>query len=534
MRSRAWQVSAVIVARLYVVHLYWGNDGLWYPGDSSAHAANGAFWWDFLVRRPHDPLQFALSYYARYPVINPTAYPPLFYLVEGVLYQLFGISPYVPRAIVLACALLGSMYMVAWIRRWISEDAGWVGVLFVLQPAILTWGNAIMLNLPATVMVIAALYHTRRWLEDVRSRHIYGAGLFGVMAILTYTLSAVVLPLILGLVLFERKVRVLFTRRVMVVAGAVTLALLPWFVITLKWAPGNRQVALYMGGRPFWQLSSWFYYPEALPRMVSVLVLALAVLAVILAYTQKRWRHELGIGFLWLTICYVWFSFISVKEPRYALLLVPGCLLLAANGTAALLEVLRSRMWNFEKAPALALALIMLLHVPLASAVKVPQISGFREIVAFVADVAPQGWVFYAGDYNSIFAYYLRALDHDFSRGVVRSNKLLYVTMIEPRFGIHQSVNSADDVIQALRQGCGCRYLVVERELNNTIPAEQYLRTALRSDEFRIVRTFHVETPIVHEVDVFEFRSHGEQPHEFEIAFPLLNGMRYRVQPIQR
>lgn len=535
MRSRIWQVGAAIVAWAYVVLLHWRNDGLWYLGDSSVHAINGAFWWDFLSRLPHHPLQFALSYYARYPIINPTAYPPLFYLIEGALYRVFGISPYVPRAMVLACLLAGTLYMVAWIRRWIGEEAAWIGVLFALQPAIVIWGNAIMMNLPSTVFVMAALFHTRRWLEDLRSRHVYAAGAFGVMAILTYVPSAVVLPLMLGLVLVERRPRALFTRRVLLAAGVAAMALIPWALITLRWASGHRRIAASMGGRPFWELTSWLYYPQTLPQMVTVPVLALVVLGVVFGCVNKRWRLELGLAVMWLAICYVWFSFISVKEMRYALLLVPACLLMAASGTAALLETVRSTSRRLRWAPGILLAAILLVHVPLAYAVKVPRVSGFREIVAYTTGLAPHGWVFYSGDYDGVFAYYLRAHDEQFSRGVIRSAKLLYVTMIEPRFGMHQNVTSAADVRQALQQRCGCRYLVVERESQDNIPAEQYLREALRSEEFRVVRTFHVETPRVRNVDVYEFLDAGPQPREFEMAFPLLgDGVTYRVQPIQR
>ena len=397
MRSRTWQLVATIGAWAYIVLLHWGNDGLWYLGDSAAHAANGAFWWDFLTRLPHDPFQFALSYYARYPVINPTAYPPVFYLVEGALYRLFGISPYVPRAMVLACVLLGAIYLVEWIRRWIGEEAGWIGALFVLQPATVIWGNAIMLNLPSTAMAIAALYHTRRWLQDLGSRHLYAAAAFGVMAILTYTPS-------------------LGGRTVDAWLGAGG-AESPCAYHPPRAACGWRRGSGFdtvggdyaeVGARPSpAQISTWahilcgdprrgFTTPEALPQMVSVVVLALVALAMFFACTDKRRRPEFRVGLTWLAICYVWFSLISVKEGRYALLMVPACLLLAANATAALLDAMRSMRWPSIQ-QGMALAAIMLLHVPSAYAVKVRRINGFREIVAFMADVAPREWVFYGG-----------------------------------------------------------------------------------------------------------------------------------------
>ncbi len=90
-KAFVWQIIASIAVWGYVVALHWNNDGLWYQRDSSRHAANGLFWWDFLTSLPVNPLQFALSHYARDPVINPTAYPPGFYVLEGVAYRVFGV-----------------------------------------------------------------------------------------------------------------------------------------------------------------------------------------------------------------------------------------------------------------------------------------------------------------------------------------------------------------------------------------------------------------------------------------------------------
>jgi len=233
-----------------------------------------------------------------------------------------------------------------------------------------------------------------------------------------------------------------------------------------------------------------------------------------------------------LAICYVWFSMISVKEPRYALLLLPICLLIAATGAAAMMEKMRSVSWQMSYA---VLATIMLLHVPLAAAVNVRRISGFEEVVAYVNRVAPVGWVFYSGDYHGIFTYYLRANDHAFSRGVVRSGKLLYVTMIDHRLGLQENVKSSGDVVRILRERCGCRYLVVEREPPKEIQAEVYMRNALRSGDFRLVHSFRVETPTVHDIDLYELLNAREQPREFDLAFPELgDGVHYRTEPIQR
>ena len=186
-------------------------------------------------------------------------------------------------------------------------------------------------------------------------------------------------------------------------------------------------------------------------------------------------------------------------------------------------------------AAAVGLAGILLLHIPLARAVRVPRIDGIREVTSYVSGLANDQFVFYSGVYDGAFVYYLRAHDEHFSRGIVRSSKLLYATKIEPRFGLLERLQSASDVTLALREGCGCRYLVIEREFDGTVATEKYLRTALNDGQFRLVRTFPVEMPTVRHIDVYELLNTGVIPETFEFTFPVLgDGVSYRVRPVNQ
>ncbi|MEJ2702857.1 MAG: hypothetical protein P8Z79_10495 [Sedimentisphaerales bacterium] len=111
-RQRTWlwiQILLVFMAWLYICWLHWDNDGLWY-GDAPHHAANGLFWKDYLLSLSLHPKDYALSYHARYPVIAPTTYPPVFYVVEAVVFGVFGSSPYIAKGLVLGFALMAGLY----------------------------------------------------------------------------------------------------------------------------------------------------------------------------------------------------------------------------------------------------------------------------------------------------------------------------------------------------------------------------------------------------------------------------------------
>ncbi|HEU0050056.1 MAG TPA: hypothetical protein VFQ43_20875, partial [Nitrososphaera sp.] len=196
-QSVFWQLTALLAVWLYVYLLHAHNDGLWFQGDSPRHAVNGLFWWDLIFRLPLHPVQFAMDYYARYPVIQPAAYPPLSYLLEGFTFSVFGASPYVAKTLVSLAAIVSGIYLVAWLRRWVAPEAGWGGLLLILQPGVIRYSNAVMLNLPSMALGLGALYHTRMWIESRGSRkHIYIATCLLVAGLLTYFPSGIVLPII--------------------------------------------------------------------------------------------------------------------------------------------------------------------------------------------------------------------------------------------------------------------------------------------------------------------------------------------------
>src|SRR5262245_21715420 len=83
----ASQLAGIVFAIGVVAAFHWPNDGLWFQ-DASRHAMNGLFWWDLVGAHPADPLTYTIRYYARYPVISPATYPPLFYLIEGFAFSI--------------------------------------------------------------------------------------------------------------------------------------------------------------------------------------------------------------------------------------------------------------------------------------------------------------------------------------------------------------------------------------------------------------------------------------------------------------
>jgi hypothetical protein len=263
------QWAALVAALVLVGTWHWGNDGLWFQGDAPRHAATGLFFWDLLTTLPADPLAFALSYYARYPALVLGAYPPLFHLVEGVAFGLFGASPYVARGLVLVTTAIAGGYAMAWGRRWIGPLAGWAGACTVLLPGAMRYSNAVLLNLPAAAFGLAGLYHFHAWLDAGRGRDRTLFLVWSMAATLTYYPGAIVLPVVMAWMLFTKgRAR----GRFLIVLAALLAALVVALAVTM---PAHLARQLPSTERLLSPVN-WIFYGRQLLEMVGAPWLLLA------------------------------------------------------------------------------------------------------------------------------------------------------------------------------------------------------------------------------------------------------------------
>jgi hypothetical protein len=464
----------------------------------------------------------------------------VFYLLEGDAFSVFGISPFVAKGLVLAFALVAAFYTVLWLRQAVSPEAGWGGALLLLQPGVIVWSNAIMLNVPAMTLGLATLYHGRQLLDAPRSRQLYLVAVFGVLAILTYLPSAVIAFVLLAWILVERCGAIFRQPRAWLVVGLAALALAPWTLITLRWAPthvGMVSGSVYRTSLSF--AERWLFYLVSLPELFTHWVLALAAVGAVAGLWSRRWRREVKLVLVWFIVCYVAYSSVTAREPRYVLQLGPPLVLLSVVGLVSAVEHLAAAFGGNPSRVGLAgLGVFIGLHLLAAPKVPVPAIRGMEEIVAFLEQAAPDQRVFYEGKFDGVFSFYTRAHDRKYTRSVTLGSKLLYATAMDPSLGMVEVATSPHDVVEAFRVRCGCRWLAVESERGGKeVAGVQYLREALAGPEFDLVRSFPVEAPqpAPARVDVYRFKLPIEMPRQQELRFPILgNETVYRVKPIEQ
>jgi hypothetical protein len=533
LRSRRCQIAGLALTFLLVAAMHRQSDGLWPTGDAARHALNGLFWWDLLTMSPLDPIGFAVRYYARYPVINPATYPPLFYIFEGLTFAVLGPSPHAARGLVLLFAGMAGVYTMAWARRWIGPGAGWAGAFLAFVPGIVMWSNAVMLNIPSTALSLATLYHFRRWLETSRGRQLVAAALFFIASLLTYFPSASVLA-ICGLFFFLRRRRALLDRSVLWIAVAAMAAAIPLAAAllymplhTLRHLPTIEFLAT---------ASTWTYYWATLPNLFGWPVLALGLVGVVAGLSEARWRAEAVLLACWLAILIVGLSLVPARDPRYLLPAAPALVIAATIGVAS--AVRRAARLH----PAWQVALLaagLAVGFWSAARINVPVVAGYREIAGFLQQQGPRDAVLYEGYNPWLLGFYIRAMDPGFDRRVVRADKLLYERLPTATFKpiIMSKVESTQDVMKVLRTQCGCRWVALEVAVNpSPLPARRFLREAVERPEFELVRSFAISgEPLTHRVDLYRLTVDVDPVSAVDLTFPEFGNRTFaHVVPITR
>jgi hypothetical protein len=170
-----------------------------------------------------------------------------------------------------------------------------------------------------------------------------------------------------------------------------------------------------------------------------------------------------------------------------------------------------------------------------APLIKFPDLRGFKPLVDFLEQTAPNGRFLYDGRYDGIFSFYVRAGDPAFQRGVVLGDKLIYSMRFYAATAI-DNANSPSEVVNLLRTRCGCRWLAIERSgASDWIPAARHLRQAVKGPEFAHVRSFPIAAPESTWVDVYKFLPDLTGPENGQLRFSDLDSAdEFRANPITR
>lgn len=356
-----------------------------------------------------------------------------------------------------------------------------------------------MLNVPGVAMGMAALYHTRRSLETPLEspfiRHWIYAGVFTLLAILTYPTSGVVLLVAMAWFLATERRKFLWRTRTLWLAGMGILLLVPCIYAVYYFSPVQFAKILPKAHR-LGLLRTWLFYGEELPTLFHSWTLALAVFGRAAGLTLHKWRREILLLTLWIAVSYLTFTIIPAREDRYILGIAIPLLCLTVIALQLTAEWLSMAIKHRHKAIFLGLlGILFAIQIGEATRVYVSQSSGFEEVAVYLQHAGPADAVLYEGPSYGILGFYLLANDPDHQRRLVRPDQLLAHAKRE------------QDVLEAIKSDSAIHWIVLEvGELSQDRAKLQLLQKLVQRKDFRWVRSFPISSHDVQQrAELYEF-----------------------------
>ena len=459
----------------------WRASEPFFNNDETRHAMTGVFFRDALCDFPgsvRHPREYAEGYYLRYPALGLLVWPPLFYMIEGLIFSIFGPSFAVGRMLVAGFMLL--MFVYAYRFGRLTE--GRAGGLFVagftgLSPVIFTLSQRVMLEVPALALGLVAVVHFEKHLRDRRSCDALLACSFAAFCALTRFDGVFLLPYFALRIASTRNWSLLKSRAVVWPMLAALLLTLPYYLVTyLEYGAGLSAGAsdgFTVEPRGPLQWKNWVFYPRAIPELIGPIATAFVLAGAILALASPR---AFGPALALLAAVYFTFSPLAELDARHGIYWVPALGIAAWRG----IDLFRcySRWGALVYAALLAAGMV---HDTQSQAFR--YVRGYDTAAACVVERNPAGRpIFVDGELTGSFIFHVRLHDPDRRQTVLRGDKLIYSMLSDPSANYEQHAATEAEVI-ALLQDYDPEWIVVEDPpaTFHDVPGAALLRATLKN-----------------------------------------------------
>lgn len=453
--------------------------------DETIHASTGLYFADFLRDLPlRHPMQYTLRYYGQYPALGVLHWPPIFHMLEGVAFFLFGPSVVVSRTVIVLFALLGIYFQFRILEYFESRLAAVIGaLLFAFLPLTLLFEKVVMLEIPALSLCIGAIFFWFRYLREERKADIYRFAFFACAALLTKQTAAFLLPVCVLAMVFTKRLRIFLQRTTWYVVAICAVVLSPYY-LAMAHFHGEALALSVEAIHHVTLLQRATFYWRVLPSQMGWVVLGLSLLGIATYCAHKEWE-KLGFALAWIVGCYLTLTPIGLQEPRFMIYWLPAWAWLAV---VPFTVSLRGKVWR--AIPPTAAALLLSMELLLALSFQRPYVSGYEAAASALVRMAKSGYVLFDGPLPGNFVFFVRTSDPSRRVGVLR--KALYATMITKHEGSVELVHNSDGIRNLLAQD-GVRYIVVAENTAMSFPVQRTLRYLLHGDsQFRLRAIFPV------------------------------------------
>lgn len=432
-----WLGVASFIVALAVVLAYVVPEALRdriYPFDSVLHAANGGLFLSLLKEFGtfiQAPMDWFWAYYNQYPALGLRRHPPLFGVVEALVYAFTGVSVLGAKLTLLLFSLLFVVgtYLLA-LRLWKDHlVAGAATLLIATSQLMIDHFRTIWVDVPALAFASFAFLFYMRRLDHEGSpwSNALLMALFTLLALYTYQPVVFLLLGMFVFMLFAERLTILKDRPLLTAGAILVVGMLPLAIHTAYVAPDTFKAAA--GTLP----SAWkeFSQPGYAPELVSdktslaywldygsmfVWLFPLQAAGSVLWLLLWIWRKPNRAGLFVFTCAIVTlatFSWYPLKVPRYALYLALPTSLLTVSALLDIFRWLQGRIKLRHDYIAYVATLLVILLAWLAT----PELGIYRKLegmdqpVKAILATKPDARIFYAGRYDTAFIYYLRMYD---------------------------------------------------------------------------------------------------------------------------
>jgi hypothetical protein len=293
---------------------YWRLNALGFNSDEAVYAGQAA------------SIAHQSEYLPYFPIFR--AHPLLFQSLLSLPYR-FGVTDIVGRMLAAAFGV-GTLVVAYHLGKLLyGRSAGLVAMtLLAVMPYHITVSRQVLLDAPMVLFATAALYALARYCKSHQGRWLVATGALMGLAIVTKETAVILFGGMYCFFVLSHTVRLRVKRAAvaLAVAGVIALA----FPLTLRLAGASRSGGNYL----VWQLfrranHPMDFYLTAVPSVIGLLVLAVAVLGMLLDRKRLDWREGLLVS--WCVVPIVFYTLMPIKGFQYLLPLAPPVAVLAAR-----------------------------------------------------------------------------------------------------------------------------------------------------------------------------------------------------------
>lgn len=468
-------------------------------GDPAAQYTTGVMVFDYLrTALGSSPLDFAISYYVRFPKVAFGHWPPVYFGIQALWYQIFGPHVFAARLLSGCFAFTMAALIGFTVRRFAGIGlAIGAGSLFLTLPLVQQFSWDVMSDLLVGLFILPAILAFSDFLERRDRRSAFMFSLWAVLAILTKG-SAWALMIFIPLAPFLARRQSAFRTSWYWISVALVIALgAPFYVVTSKanlGYPANIR-DIVAGKVP---LAEHLAGGELIIQAASLLILGVSLLGLVAALRERWGNHEqtdrrsvtvlLASG-TWV-IAHVLFNFLLplTMEARFFLPCLAPLTLLLCYALFSIERVFNK--WRFSWAiPPVA----MLLIIAIASAPELDAIQGYDKVANAIPYKRSGSVILVSSSASGEGAIITERLDHDQHRAgvLLRASKMLSEStwMGDNYRLLHSNVDS----IRRYLQDLPVRYVILDNSVQ-PMPHHKLLERALveMPESFSVVGRYQI------------------------------------------